>query len=166
MKLSWIFAFLLVVIACQLLTSADAKVKSKSKTKAKKPASSSVGAKNKPASSNNKPASSNNKPKPKPNEKKPVSSSSKKEAAKKKAIERQSKAKKMFKALKRKSQLDLMMGDNTLRADKHGGKLDIQRKGQYFGMRIKHIVEKHSNGTEVCMLIYIYNQIQYMQNIF
>ena len=159
MKLSWIFAFLLVVIACQLLTSADAKVKSKSKTKAKKPASSSVGAKNKPASSNNK-------PKPKPNEKKPVSSSSKKEAAKKKAIERQSKAKKMFKALKRKSQLDIMMGDNTLRADKHGGKLDIQRKGQYFGMRIKHIVEKHSNGTEVCMLIYIYNQIQYMQNIF
>ena len=152
MKLSWIFAFLLVVIACQLLTSADAKVKSKSKTKAKKPASSSVGAKNKPASSNNKPASSNNKPKPKPNEKKPVSSSSKKEAAKKKAKERQSKAKKLFKALKKNSQLDRMMGDNTLRADKHGGKLNIQRKGQYFGMRIKHIVEKHSNGTEVCML--------------
>ena len=140
MRLSWIFGLLLAIIACQL-TSVDAKkgksgsVKSKSKSKTKtnqsKPGSGSV--KNKPSSS----------------------SASKKKNKIKKALERQLKAKLKFKAMKKISQLDRMMGDNTLRADRHGGKLEIQRKGQFFGMRIKQIVEKHSNDTVVCQKYFL-----------
>lgn len=66
-----------------------------------------------------------------------------------KAKKRQKDAKDKFQKLKKSGQLDRMMGDNTLRADKHGGKLVIQRKGQYFSMKVKEIVEKHSNETEI-----------------
>lgn len=66
-----------------------------------------------------------------------------------KAKQRQKDAKEKFKKLKKSGQLDRMMGENTLRADKHGGKLVIQRKGQYFAMKVKEVVEKHSNETVV-----------------
>ena len=62
---------------------------------------------------------------------------------------RQEKAWQKFKKLKKANQLDRRMGKSTLRTDRHGGKLMIQRKGQYFEMKIKEIVERYSNSSEV-----------------
>lgn len=66
-----------------------------------------------------------------------------------KAMQRQKEAKEKFRSLKKAGQVDRIIGNNTLRADKHGGKLAIQRKGQYLEMKLKEIVEKFPNGTEV-----------------
>ena len=62
---------------------------------------------------------------------------------------RQKDAKKKFKDMKNSDQVDRMMGNSIMRADKKGGKLAIQRKGQYFVMKIKEIVSRNSDETEV-----------------
>jgi len=62
---------------------------------------------------------------------------------------RQKDAKKKFKDMKNSDQVDRIMGNSMMRADKKGGKLAIQRKGQYFVMKIKEIVARHSNETEI-----------------
>ena len=83
-----------------------------------------------------------------------------------KAKKRQKDAKDKFQKLKKSDQLDRMIGDNTLRADKHGGKIAIQRRGQYFAMKVKEIVERHSNDTEVSFIHYSFFNFFFVNSLF
>lgn len=62
---------------------------------------------------------------------------------------RQFDAKKLLNELKKASQVDKPIGKNTMRIDKSGGKLIVQRKGQYLEMKVKEFVERDENGTVV-----------------
>ena len=65
------------------------------------------------------------------------------------AKRRQKEARKEFKKMKTNNQLDRKIGNAIMRADKKGGKLAIQRKGQYFQMKIKEIIEKRPRDKMV-----------------
>jgi len=85
------------------------------------------------------------------NEKKPPTEHQKR-VMKEKKEKRQKEAKEKFHKQKSQTQLDRGFGKSVMRADKTGGKLLVQRKGQVLAMRIKDVIEKHANGTQVCNL--------------
>ncbi|XP_066928149.1 uncharacterized protein [Clytia hemisphaerica] len=60
------------------------------------------------------------------------------------AKQRQREARKEFNKIKTEHQLDRKIANSIMRADKKEGKLAIQRRGQYFQMKIKEILEKRS----------------------
>lgn len=94
--------------------------------------------------------------------KKPANSKGWPKDKKDKAEERQKEAKDKFKEMKKAGQVDRAMGKSTLRADKNGGNVIIQRKGEYFAMKVKEIVAKHANETEVCCLIFLHSSHFYL----
>lgn len=54
-----------------------------------------------------------------------------------------------FRKMKKKTQMDRGFGKSVMRADKTGGRLILQRRGQVFLMRVRDVSERSSNGTEV-----------------
>ena len=71
------------------------------------------------------------------------------DAQKKIVDERLAKIKDKFKNVMKKSQVDRGFGKSVMRADKAGGRLILQRKGKVFMLRVREVVERADNGTEV-----------------
>ena len=68
---------------------------------------------------------------------------------KKKLKENQEEVLKKFKAMMSATEKDNPVGENTLRINKKGGAVMIQRKGQFLAMKLVEFVERDENGTEV-----------------